>query len=87
MTYRPAVADRPTNHAPRVASGSDFQGENLRRVKPRYGQPRRSENGSEEEHEEDGGASYAGSGLAAVLGVDRGASETTGAEHADTLAD
>lgn len=87
MTYRPAVANRPTNHAPSVASGSYFQGEDLRRVKPRYGQPRRSENGSEEKHEEDGGASYAGSGFVAVLSVDRGASKTTGAEHADTLAD
>ena len=87
LTYRPPVANRPADHTPRVASGSDFQGEDLGRVQPRDGQPRRSENGGEEEDKENGTSSHAGSALASMLGVDRGASEAPGAEHTDTLTD
>ena len=87
LTYRPPIANRPANHTPRVTSGPDFQWEDFGRVQPWYRQPRRSENGSEKEHEEDGGTAHAGGAMAAGFGVDRSTGETTGAEHADTLAD
>lgn len=85
FTYRPPIADRPTNHTPRVASGPDFQWEDLSRVEPRNGQPCRSENSSEQVHKENGRATHAGGVSTAVFGVDRSAGETTGAEHTDTL--
>ena len=85
-TYGPSVANRPTDHAPRVASGAYFQWEDLGRVEPRHGQPRGSENGREEEHEENRGATDAGGVCTSAFGIDRSASETTGAEHTNTLA-
>ena len=85
--YGPPVANRPTNHTPCVASGTYFQGEDLGRIQPRHGQPCRSENSSEEEDEEDGAAAHAGGVPTTVSSVDRSASEATGAEHANALAD
>ncbi len=87
LSYRPPIANRPPNHTPGVASGPNFQWENLSRVKPWHGQPRGSEDSSEKEHEKDSGTTHARGVSAAVFGVDRGASETTSAEHTDTLAD
>ena len=86
-TYRPSVPDRPTHHTPRVTSGTDFQWKDLSRVQPRHCQPRRSENSGEQEHEEDGCATHARSVSTASFRVDRSTGETTGAEHADALAD
>ena len=86
-TYGPSVANRPTDHTPRVASGAYFQWEDLGRVEPRDGQPRCSKDCREEEHEENRGATHAGGVCASGFGIDRSASETTRAEHTDTLAD
>ena len=87
LTYRPPVANRPANHTPRVASGSDFQWEDFSRVQPWHRQPCRSKNGGEKEHEENGGTTHAGGVSAAGFGVDCSTGETTGAEHANSLAD
>ena len=86
-TYRPSITDGPSDHTPRVASGAYFQREGLGGVEPRDGQPRCSEDGSEEEDEEDGAATYARVISTSGFRVDRGASKATGAEHTDTLAD
>ena len=59
LTYRPPIPNGPTDHAPCVAPGTDFQGENLGRVQPWNGQPSRSEDGGEEEDEEYSPATHA----------------------------
>ncbi len=86
-TYRPAVADGPADDTPRVAARSDFEGEDLGRVEPGHGQPCCAEDHGVEEHKENGAAAHAGVAFAFGLGVDGGTGETTGAEHADALAD
>lgn len=86
-TYCPPIANGPTDHTPRIASGTYFQWEDLGWVQPRHGQPCRSENGGEQEHEEDRGAAHARGASTAGFGVDGSASEATGAEHTDTLTD
>ena len=85
-TYCPAVANRPTHHTPCVASSSHLQWKDLGWIQPRYSQPRRSEYGGEKEHEEDGPTTHAGSVSPAVFSIDGSAGETTGAKHADSLA-
>lgn len=87
MTYRPPVPYGPADHAPCVAPGTNFQWENLGRVQPWNGQPRRSEDGGEEEDEEYSPATHARGVAAACFGVDRSAGQTAGAEHADALTD
>ena len=87
LTYRPPIANRPSNHTPRVATGPDFQREDLSRIQPWHGQPRGSENHSVKEYEEDGSTTNAGGVSTAGFGVDRSAGETTGAEHTNTLTD
>ena len=86
-TYRPPVADGPANHTPCVASGADFQWEDLGRVEPWHGQPCRAEDCGEEEHEENGPAANTRGTRAVCFSVDGSARETAGTEHADTLAD
>ena len=50
-TYQPAIADAPPDYSPRVTFGADLQWEDLGRVQPWHGQPRRAEDGGEEEDE------------------------------------
>ena len=86
-TYRPPVANGPSDHAPGVASGTHFQWEDLGRVQPWHGQPCRAEDGGEEEHEENGPAADARGTRAVGFGVDGSTGKAAGTEHADTLAD
>ena len=85
-TNRPPVANGPANHTPCVASGTDFQWEDLGRVQPWHGQPCRAEDSGEEEHEENSPAADSRSTRAVVFGVDGSAGKTASTEHADTLA-
>ena len=87
LMYRPAVADGPSDHTPRVASGPDFQWENLGGIQPRHGQPGCAEDCGVQEDEKDGPATDTGGARVIGFGVDCGAGESTGAEHTDTLAD
>ena len=86
-TYRPTVANGPANHTPGVASGTDFQWEDLSRVQPWYSQPCGAEDGGEEEHEENGPAADTRGTRAIGFSVDGSAGKTASTEHADTLAD
>lgn len=84
--HAPAVADGPADDAPGVALGADLQREDLGRVQPGDGQPGRAEDGRVEEHEEGGRAADLGARVVGG-GVEGGAREAAGGEHADSLAD
>ena len=82
--YGPAVANRPADDAPRVATSTDLQGKNLGRVEPGHRKPGGAEDGGEEEHEEGRGtADTTFVAFGCVLGS---AGKATGGEHADALA-
>ena len=84
-TYRPAVTNRPTDHTPCIALGTDLQREDLGGVEPGHGKPSSAEDGGEEEHEEGGGTTHAA--FVAFGCVCSSTSEAAGGEHADSLTD
>ena len=84
--YSPAVSNRPAHDTPGIASGSDFQWEDLGWVQPGHGEPCRAEDHGVQEHEEGGGASDLAGVLACGDFVDCGTGEPASCEHANALA-
>jgi hypothetical protein len=89
FTHKPAVADTPTNHSPRVALGPYREGEDFRRVQPGDREPCGAKRrGEDENHAGRGDTIARGRGdVARVASVEAKAREASAEEHGDTLDD
>ena len=88
-TYKPAVANRPSDNTPCITLGSDFQREDLGWVQPGHSQPCRTEGEGEEVNHSNSGVTIACSrfGVPGNTSILTQVRKGSGEEHGDSLAD